>query len=429
MASEKYLDVAKGEISLISGLIFTTVMVALLPSGLSWTDVESSSISADTSIMFRLQWGIIFAISALVVAQHRVRMLSNLLANRFLLVMLAYCAASAIWSPVPISTFTKVIQFSGLVLFCLAVQTSRRPWMHFLPVILAAVTLVEFASAVIAIVYPSLGMDAEFTTSWRGVTAGKNVLGRVGALGILLWLAHQRAKNFRSVAFWSGFGLSLLCLVMSKSSSSIIATVFGVFSFWILLKNRIQSPLWFQRIVVSVSIALLLLAHLFFVLEGHLPSQNELLDPLAGLFGKDSDLTGRTAIWALLEIEIQKHFFFGIGYGAFWLGPGSAAQSILDKLNWVPSQGHNGYLDILNELGTVGIILFLGFIITIIRGLHQLIYIDRQATALFASMLITFLFFNMSESTLFRGVHIHFLLTILISVSMTTALSQPESRE
>ena len=175
---------------------------------------------------------------------------------------------------------------------------------------------------------------------------------------------------------------------------------------------------------MPVVVFILLLLHGYYIHEGVLPGRADILAPIAGLFGKTSDLTGRSDIWEPLIIEIQKHWFLGIGYGAFWLGPGSPSQPILDSLIWIPLQGHNGYLDLLNELGAVGCLLFVGWLIAYVRDLLRLAEIDRQAGALFGAVLVTFLFSNLTESSMFRGVNFSFLLMILSCVSVTTALNQ-----
>ncbi len=344
--------------------------------------------------------------------------------NPFILAMLVYSAASAIWSPVDYVTIKKVIQFAGLIIFGLAIQADGKPWTHLFQVMVAAITAIEFVSAIVAIVNPSFGIDAYFGYAWRGITSGKNQLGGIGALGTLLWVALWRVNTASRSMFWFGFGLSLLCVVMSKSSTSATIAALGLFVFWLLRKQHIGSQLWLQRIIVIVGMVLLVIGHLFFVIEGHFPEASELVEPFANLFGKNADLTGRVDIWDPLIVEIWKHWLFGIGYGAFWLGPGSPSQPVLDHFSWIPLQGHNGYLDLLNELGATGMLLFAGLLASQIRSLTRLKLIDREAAALFASLLVTILFSNVTESSIFKGVAFYFLLLILSCISVTSVLNK-----
>jgi exopolysaccharide production protein ExoQ len=139
-------------------------------------------------------------------------------------------------------------------------------------------------------------------------------------------------------------------------------------------------------------------------------------------WNKSADLTGRSDIWELLYIEIEKHWLYGVGYGGFWLGIGSASQPILDKLYWIPYQGHNGYLDILNELGAIGLSSLFFLLIFHARDLFRMMSFDRTGAALCGAMQITLLVSNYTESSIFRGVQFQFWLFLLIVVTVNTSL-------
>ncbi len=407
----------------VDGLLFSAVIFALLPSGFSWANFEDSSTFVSGSIGYQLQWGSVFAVSAWLLMRHGNTFIRNLKSvNPFLLAMFVYCLIGVTWSPYAVVTLKKAIQVAGLILFSMAIQLHGKPWTHSVKVILAALTAIEIASAFVAIFIPSFGIDAYFGYAWRGVVSGKNTLGAIGALSLLLWLSLGRLNDIRKSAWWAGVGLSFLSVVMSRSSTSLVVAVAGVFIFWLLRRQHIGSPMWLQRLLVMAGLALLLAMHLFFIFEGRLPDPSELLEPFASLFGKSADLTGRADIWAPLLIEFEKHWVLGIGYGAFWLGPGSPSQPVLDTLQWIPLQAHNGYLDILNELGAIGGIFFLGFLAVDAHRLSRLVRIDRNAAAFFSAILGTLLISNISESSLFRGVSFNFLLLILSSLRVGTML-------
>jgi O-antigen ligase len=380
------------------------------------------------SLGYQLQWASVFLISGFVIWRNSALAWSNFRAiNPFIIAMLIYCAMGMLWSPAFIVTLKRTIQFAGLIAFSLAVLSERRPWTHFVYVIAMALTSIELASAFVAIFNPSFGIDAYFGYAWRGVVSGKNTLGGIGALATLVWMALGHAKGIRRPLYWAGLLLSLLTVVMSKSSTSLTITVLGLLSFWLLQRQHIGSPLWLQRILIVVALILLVLLHLFFIQESRLPDRSEILQPFADLFGKSADLTGRADVWAPLYIEIEKHWLFGVGYGAFWLGPGSASQPILDTLPWIPFQGHNGYLDVLNELGAVGASLFLFVVLFHVQCLFRLMKSDRNAAALFSALLVIFLFSNLTESTAFRGVVFEFILFLFSCISVNSILNQPSN--
>ncbi len=418
-------QVAPWESYLAGSLLFFAVLFALLPPGFSWTDAEDSSTFVGGSIGFQLQWGSIFAGSVLLLMRHPAYFVSSLKsANLFLLALLAYCLVSTAWSPYGLVTLKKTVQVSGMILFSIAIQLGQKPWTHTVKLILAAMTGIELASAFVALANPSFGIDADFGYAWRGVVSGKNALGAIGALSLLLWVSLWRIDGVSKSVFWSGVGLSLICVLMSTSSTSLTMALVGLFVFWVFHKQHIQSPLWLQRLLVVFALVLLAGMHLFFVFEGRLPEPSEILGPFANLFGKSADLTGRADIWGPLYRETEKHWLFGIGYGAFWLGPGSPSQPILDELPWIPLQAHNGYLDLLNELGAVGGALFTGFVVTHAFNLSRVVRIDRRAAAVFTAIFATILLSNLSESSLFRGVVFNFLLLIVCSMRIDTMAGQ-----
>jgi O-antigen ligase len=289
-------------------------------------------------------------------------------------------------------------------------------------VIQATLLAIEVASAIAALGFPSLGIDAYFGYAWRGILSGKNTLGGTAALSLILWAALWRVPSISRSLCWWGAGLSLLCVGMSKSSTAITTAALGLMIFWLLRRQHIGSPLWLLRTGVVIGIVVLGLLHMFYIAEGRFPERTEILEPFANLFGKSADLTGRSDIWEPLAIEIEKHWLFGVGYGGFWLGPGSASQPILDRLPWIPYQAHNGYLDILNELGALGMTLFIGLLLAHVRDLFNMMRFDRTGAALFASMQTTLLASNLTESSIFRGVTFQFWLFVLLCVSVNTAL-------
>lgn len=404
-------------------LLVCAALFSILPPGFPWHEAEETLVTADGSMTMKLQWASIFLLSAYLAYRHLSVTLANLKSvNRFLLLMLVYALLSALWSPADSVTVKKAIQFGGLILFALAVQTSGKPWHHPVLIVQCALLGIEVLSAVVSIVYPSMGIDAYFGYAWRGVLSGKNTLGGTAALSVIMWAALWRVPSVSRSLCWWGMGFSVLCVVMSRSSTAITTATFGVMVFWLLRRQHIGSTLWLLRAAVVFSLIFLLGVQLFFIAEGRLPDRVEIMEPFANLFGKSADLTGRSDIWEPLFLEIEKHWLFGVGYGGFWLGPGSASQPIIDRLPWIPYQAHNGYLDILNELGAVGIALFVGLLGAHVRDLFRMMRFDRTGAALCGAIQTTLMVSNYTESSIFRGVTFQFWLFLLICICVNAAL-------
>ena len=182
----------------------------------------------------------------------------------------------------------------------------------------------------------------------------KNAFGAISALTLLLWVIVYKELNIKFSIFFSGVVFSIFCLSMAKSSTALTLATLSVVVFLIFFREHIRSPMWLLRVMAFFLILMFIFLLIYFSAESEIPGWQDILEPFANLFGKHADLTGRTSIWDYVWMEIDKHWILGIGYGAFWMGPGSPSQWIIDRLNWVPLQGHNGYIDMLNELGLFG---------------------------------------------------------------------------
>src|SRR5262249_23761737 len=116
--------------------------------------------------------------------------------------------------------------------------------------------------------------------------------------------------------------------------------------------------LWIVLIVpITITVKLLSLygftaiAALFFVNVAWLPIETLFVE----ILGRETTLTGRLPIWQGILTNFSSHPFFGVGYDAFWtISNREALRVIFAGSKWAASHAHNGYLDILNELGIIG---------------------------------------------------------------------------
>jgi len=66
-----------------------------------------------------------------------------------------------------------------------------------------------------------------------------------------------------------------------------------------------------------------------------------------------------------------------------------------------PTEAHNGYLEIVNDLGYLGLICLLVFLFWFMRQALQLMRVDRSQAALYLALLFQEMVINMSESDWF----------------------------
>jgi O-antigen ligase len=407
----------------VSIVVVIAVFFSVLPEGITLKESYDGASEIEGSSEVRLIWGSVYVLSGIIVYRHRALTLLMMRAiNPFLIMLLIYTGIGLIWTPEFVVTMKRVIQFAGFLLFTVVVQIDDRRWPYFAKLIFFTLLALELGSAAVALAMPSVGIDAYFGYAWRGLFTSKNSLGGTAATGLLFLMGLWRNGNLTPPIKWAGSFLSVLCVVLSTSSTAFTIMSLGIMVFWLFQTQHVRSRLWLLRVIVVTGMIVLFLAFIFFIGEGRFPSRQEMLEPFANLFGKSADLTGRTDIWEPVINEIGNHLLFGIGYGAFWLGPGSASQVVIDTLPWIPYQAHNGYLDITNELGLIGFTLFLGMIIVTARDLTLMTQFDRPGAALFGSILVTLLVANYTESSIFRGLTFEYWLLLLACVSASTAV-------
>ena len=74
--------------------------------------------------------------------------------------------------------------------------------------------------------------------------------------------------------------------------------------------------------------------------------------------GKELTLTGRTEIWAPVLRQIRQHIELGLGWGGVWQPTSPPTLEMWREARFQAYYAHNGYLDVMLQLGTVGGLLF-----------------------------------------------------------------------
>ncbi len=94
------------------------------------------------------------------------------------------------------------------------------------------------------------------------------------------------------------------------------------------------------------------------------PGLGGIITMIAELFGRDATFSNRATIWAIIRESISLHPLLGCGYGAYWIGnlPESPSSIFPLRMYIYPTQSHNGYLEIINDLGYVGLFVLIAFL-------------------------------------------------------------------
>jgi O-antigen ligase len=175
--------------------------------------------------------------------------------------------------------------------------------------------------------------------------------------------------------------------------------------------------------LIGLFVALLLIYSL--AVLNLVPGLSFVLKPITMLTGKDQSFSGRTAIWAIINDHIALNPLLGTGYGAYWIeSPTSPSYVMEQRLYFYPTESHNGYLDVINDLGWAGGLTLLAYLLTFLKQALRLFKVVRVQAALYLALLFQQLVINLSESRWFSVLSIEFVIMTLATFSMGRLLLQ-----
>jgi O-antigen ligase len=321
---------------------------------------------------------------------------------------LAACMAliplSAVWSIDSSATLLRYTTLLSLVLLCVAIPLAGWDRQRLQQVALPPLMTILVVSLLVGVLFPDMvketGTDISLHDAWHGITYQKNGFGGTASIVTILcvhrWLAPGR-HTFWTIA---GIAIALTCLVLSRSSTSMLSMLLCVV-FMILV---LRVPLIKRRFSTHVVVAIFTLILVYeLAVQNLIPGVATLLAPVMQLTGKDMSFSARSIIWEVIKQHSAAAPWLGTGYGAYWTGPNPDSPSyvFLRLMYFYPTESHNGYLEILNDLGRVGLICLLGFLIFFVRHALLLMPFDRGQAVLYLALLFQQMVDNLSESEWF----------------------------
>jgi O-antigen ligase len=289
--------------------------------------------------------------------------------------------------------------------------------------LLATVLVVNFATV---FALPSVGLTdgtyAWLAGSWQGILGEKNHAGAVCALTILIFLfdAQRWATAVRIMVVLA----ASYFLYRSNSKTSL-----GLAAFASLVGVLFRYYRPYYRII-SVSILFFVGAIGLFLIVYY---SRQVGAALEAYMDDPETLTGRVQIWSALWDYFENHWLLGSGFGSFWnIG---ALSPIFESEGWITeiASGHNGYLDILVQVGAPGLFVVIWF--TVIAPVGALVWFDQansERAALTAALLILCLAHNFTESTIFDRdslVFVFLLLAIACTLDRNEELPHASKRD
>jgi O-antigen ligase len=409
----------------ITGMIWVLVLFMIVPDGFRYGSI-SDNMPTSGSDASRLIWLALLAGGVMIVvwrsslAWALVKQL-----NPFLTAFVLLAAVSVVWSVDPEVTTRRMVRVLTIWLDALALGLVAWQPHRLQNVLRPILTLVLAGSILFVLAAPELSVEtstqAELVGAWRGLATQKNGLGSIAGIALLFWFHAWLARESSRPVVLCGAALAAICLVGSRSSTSMMSTLFAVFFLLMLLR----SPAGLRRYMPYIvgMFLVLLLVYSLTILQ-IVPGLEVLLKPITMLTGKDQTFSGRTAIWQVVIDHIHRNPWWGNGYGAYWTGavPWSPSYETVRLLYFYPTEAHNGYLDIVNDLGVLGGIVFVGYLVVYVRQALQLFAIERTQGALYLSLVFEQLIANLSESRWFNVLCIEYVVVTLCTVAIARGL-------
>jgi O-antigen ligase len=349
--------------------------------------------------------------------------------NPYFLIFLVLAPLSVVWSISPGDTLARCVSVFAIVsisaAFCMAGWHQQRLQNVLRPVL----SVLLLGSIALYFYNPDLALEhgeGTLHNSWHGLTAQKNTFGDLSSYGVVLWLHAVLSKQVPRIRALAGFALSFSCVFLSRSSTSLLASVFAC-GFMLLL---LWSPKYLRRYMpyIVATFALLVLSYALAVLN-LVPGLHVLLKPVMYLTGKDMTFSNRTEVWRIVRDHIQLSPLKGSGYGAYWIGglPTSPSYRMVQELYFYPAEAHNGYLEITNDLGFIGLTVLIGYLLTYVRHALKVLRTDRAQGALFLGLFFQQAIINLSEST-WLAINAGAIFAIMTLATMALARSMLDHR-
>ncbi|MEL7241326.1 MAG: O-antigen ligase family protein [Cyanobacteria bacterium J06573_2] len=260
------------------------------------------------------------------------------------------------------------------------------------------IRLIAFAlgvTAVLSIIFPLMPgftgkhITPELAGSWSGIFGHKNELGYMMAWssGTFLHLALSETK-YRYLRLGL-FALSVCLIILSRSTTSlmILLTMISLLPLYKLSTNNN-----YKLQIIMISFVLMLLVTGSILIFGNAES-------IVGASGKDLTFSGRTDLWEPVLTKVLDRPLFGYGFAGFWNSP--LASNLRLTYEWA-SNSHNGFLEIMLDLGLGGFLIFAaGFIRFFYMSLYRVVSIAKKPEDYLPMQIIAILIIvNISEARL-----------------------------
>ena len=321
-------------------------------------------------------------------------------ANPWVVLLIGYELASVLWSDIPFIAFKRWIRELIAVIMAFVVLTERDPVQAMQSLFRRTIYILIPFSLVLIKYFPEYGIQYRELGGqmWIGVTLQKNGLGRLCLVATfyLIWTLVRRwqKRDMQIAKYQTPADVSVLALALfllsgpgdQYSATALTSVGAGLLTF--------ASASWMKRHGVAVGTNTLTFIMALVIGLGILQPflGGATVTGVAAGLGRDLTMTGRTEIWAGLVPAAMQQPIFGSGFGSFWTPTTREMHEI--------GEAHNGYLEVLLDLGFVGLAIIAMFLLSSCRRAQSALRHNFDWGCLWLCFLLMTLIHNITESSI-----------------------------
>lgn len=363
-----------------------------------------------TDIKNQLVYLFLFFSSLIILSKRFDKILSLIRSEKYLSLFVLVCLFSALWSDYSLLSIKRSFQLFVIFLVIIEALVNIEPevLLKQLKIVVSSYLFINlFASRLIP-----AAIDPMFGTL-RGIEIQKNHLAQTSIYCLLSAVIFFNIDKKRLEKLYDSalIVISILLIYMTRSSTAILVLAM-IFSIGLIFQiESIFSKFGFGRSLVGLIFLFILGFSLIFLIFS-----SEIFSLIPGYFGKDMTLSGRSDIWEFAWNDIEKKLLLGYGFSTYWIMGHPRLEIFAEYFEgFKVNQAHNGYLEIMLQLGVVGTIFFLFLIAAYIGRMFK---VNSNLAIL---VLVAILTLNYTESALFKvgfGVTTFYFMAAYVAVSV-----------
>lgn len=373
----------------------TKLILILFPGG-AFTggpgipSIEKSMEGSPTSGMIFI---VLIGAATVVLLKRRAALSAFVRANQGIFVLYAYMLLSVAWSVYPEVSLRRYIKMCGLLLMALLVASEEDHHKALEHVFRRYVAVCLMLSLFFVRTNRSIGyaISVHGDHFMAGIANHKNDLG-ILCVYSLIFLAMRAIRRWPSINYLDA-ALILVNAYFLIRAQSVTAQVLAFLGVALILALKIAGS--FRRVAIVVMILVIVTLPILMI------TMNSPGSTVSGAFfsttGRDATLTGRIPMWKDLIRLGKNDMFLGSGYESYWI---KYYREIWVKWTFLPISAHNGFIEVLLNLGFIGLVLM---IVVISRALSFVSSKDSLSQPLghwTLTVLILFIISNLTESWL-----------------------------